>query len=365
MTTFNNTADSAVDQCSPFLPNHKTINPNGPAVQQIELVGRTYQVWIDEFGFYGIRYPKTGKSTWGMTGPEFDTFIVNLTWYLGYLSGMTIDRETACRYWFQVAITDNGGCWIWEGSRDKNGYGRPKINGKPTLAHRFAYMLAFGKFDPSLDVCHKCDNPSCVRPDHLFLGTHAENMHDAAIKGTRKGRVPSHRGEQTPTAKLTEKQVVEIIARYRRGGITQKQLAHEYGVSKGQIGNIVRRQRWEHIDEETIQGAVRVLEERGVIVAASLAPPRKWHKIPLPAIPQGRQNGYLHYDNSDRPTQAKIEAAVAEFEARHGYTPAEVRINPLDALDGSVHNTAELIVTGAVLPHYVWVGGSKSVGGAS
>ncbi len=72
----------------PFTPNHTSINPDGPAVQEITLVGRTYQVWLDEFGFYGIRSPKTGKSSCGMTGSEFDTFIVNLTWYLGYLSAL-------------------------------------------------------------------------------------------------------------------------------------------------------------------------------------------------------------------------------------------------------------------------------------
>jgi HNH endonuclease len=87
-------------------------------------------------------------------------------------------------FWSKVAKTDH--CWTWEGSRHPQGYGTLSVGRKTVRAHRFSYELANGPFDASLDVCHHCDNPSCVRPDHLFLGTARDNMRDAS----RKGRVP-------------------------------------------------------------------------------------------------------------------------------------------------------------------------------
>lgn len=90
------------------------------------------------------------------------------------------------RFWSRVAIIPFHPCWEWIGGKAKNGYGvfysgeRPGMSVK---AHRFSWRLNFGSLPNELDVCHKCDNPGCVRPDHLFLGTHSDNMHDMASKG--------------------------------------------------------------------------------------------------------------------------------------------------------------------------------------
>ena len=93
------------------------------------------------------------------------------------------------------------GCWIWTGNqRKKQGYGGFRYLGKMMLAHRVSYILYKGDFDIELSVCHSCDHPSCVNPDHLFLGTHSDNMKDMALKGRGK----SKKGSDHYNSKLNE-----------------------------------------------------------------------------------------------------------------------------------------------------------------
>ncbi len=104
---------------------------------------------------------------------------------------------------------------------------------KTVSAHRYSYSLVHG--DPGeLQVLHKCDNPKCVRPEHLFLGTRTDNMVDA----TSKGRL---------TRKLNEQSVATIRARFANGGVTQKALAEEYGVSPVAIRFVLNRRNWKHV----------------------------------------------------------------------------------------------------------------------
>lgn len=110
-------------------------------------------------------------------------------------------------------------------------------------AHRVAWDLTYGPIPDGMLVLHRCDNPSCVRPDHLFLGTQTDNMLDRKAKGRGNHR----RGSRHGRAKLTEAQVLEIRSRYAAGDVTQTQLGDEYGVCHVVIGNIVRRRLWRHI----------------------------------------------------------------------------------------------------------------------
>lgn len=149
------------------------------------------------------------------------------------------------------------GCWVWTGSRHDKGYGqlRTKHEGKSVLerAHRLAWEFEYGAIPQGVIVMHHCDNPPCVRPSHLFVGTHADNMADKIAKG-RAWRHPHRdlrhhvqRGEASGrAAKLTSEQVREIRA--RADTATFKALGREYGVTGSQIGMIVRRKSWAHVE---------------------------------------------------------------------------------------------------------------------
>jgi hypothetical protein len=129
------------------------------------------------------------------------------------------------------------GCWIWTGARSEQAYGYLTIDGKEVKAHRYSYELHKGPIPDGLDVLHSCDNPPCVNPDHLFLGTGLENLADASAKGRMA------RGERHYLAKLTEAQVRQVRELYA-AGVTQKDLAVRFGTSRGNVGYIVRRERW-------------------------------------------------------------------------------------------------------------------------
>ena len=112
------------------------------------------------------------------------------------------------KFWSRVNKTET--CWNWTGPRDKKGYGLGIYNkGRQPRIHRQSYELNIGPIPQGLHVLHKCDNPSCVRPDHLFLGTNFDNIQDR----NKKGRMNHAKGEQVSHCKLTPQQVLEIRTR--------------------------------------------------------------------------------------------------------------------------------------------------------
>lgn len=127
------------------------------------------------------------------------------------------------------------GCWEWPFSRNRYGYGKCRLLGE-TVAHRVAYVLTRGPIPLGYLVCHRCDNPPCVRPDHLFLGTQQDNTADRDAKGRT-----SH-GERRPSSKLTADDARAI----RNDGRSSRQLAREYGVSGTTVLRIKKRQIWRH-----------------------------------------------------------------------------------------------------------------------
>lgn len=143
------------------------------------------------------------------------------------------------RFWRRVQKTDD--CWLWLGGRRGDGYGAWVYEGKQQGVHRLAYMLEVGPIPQGMVVMHSCDNPICVNPSHLSLGTPAENSADAAHKGRR---LPGSRNHQ---AKLTEPQVISMRSLYDRGTWTQKELAHKFDVSPALVNHILNRKAWRHI----------------------------------------------------------------------------------------------------------------------
>lgn len=149
--------------------------------------------------------------------------------YKKYAKAFCSDK---CRFMSYVNITDT--CWIWIGSKGKHGYGALCFGkNKNDSAHRASYKLFNGPISNDLHVCHTCDNPSCVKPGHLWLGTTQDNKKDQILKG-RGG------------LKLKEKDVVEIRKLYDNG-IGSNTIARLFNVTCSTISNIAKRRLWKHI----------------------------------------------------------------------------------------------------------------------
>jgi len=124
---------------------------------------------------------------------------------------------------------------------DKDGYGACRYVGEPTLkAHQLSFKELVGPIPEGLGVCHTCDNPPCVRPDHLFLGTQADNLADMRAKGRQV------RGEQHGRRKLNESEVLNVRL-LKQQHVPQRQIASIYNISETAVSNIINNKRWKHI----------------------------------------------------------------------------------------------------------------------
>jgi hypothetical protein len=137
--------------------------------------------------------------------------------------------------------TKNGGCWDWNGSADAKGYGRLNIGNKPVLAHRASWEAFRGQIPNGSYVLHKCDNPRCIRPEHLFLGDQQMNMEDKMKK--KRHRYGVSKGTDHGCSKLTEQQVLEI----RASSGPSRIIAEQYGISGRQVRDIRALKVWKHL----------------------------------------------------------------------------------------------------------------------
>jgi|SRR5882672_6025779 len=158
---------------------------------------------------------------------------------------------------FLKKVNKTSSCWLWTGAIQSGGYGNFWYNSRIHKAHRVSYILFNGLIPSDLCVLHKCDVRNCVNPDHLFLGTYSDNNQDCHNKGrypTRKGafhhwckEIRDIKGEKHPRALLTNQQVIDIRHRYALGGILQRDIAKEYGVTQDIISHIITRRSYKEI----------------------------------------------------------------------------------------------------------------------
>ena len=155
-------------------------------------------------------------------------------------------REYGMRFHFWDHVKKTRGCWEWQAYvRKGQGYGQIWNGDRVEFVHRFSYRMNVGPIPKGLMVCHHCDNRKCVRPDHLFVGTARDNLHDMTSKGRH---VPaSLPGESNPSAVLTAAKVRFIRRAYKPHIVTAMSLADKFGVSEGLIFHIVKGRAWKHL----------------------------------------------------------------------------------------------------------------------
>lgn len=148
------------------------------------------------------------------------------------------------RFWKYIIKGENDNdCWKWTAGKKKAGYGTLRDDdGASTGAHRISYKIHFGDIPSGFHVCHRCDNPECCNPVHLWVGTPQQNIDDKI----NKNRQNSNAGTCNPRAKLTELDVINIRKKLK-SGYKATELLHEYPVSLGVIGNIKHRRLWKHL----------------------------------------------------------------------------------------------------------------------
>lgn len=152
-------------------------------------------------------------------------------------------RPLADRFWEKVSPCPLTGCWWWAASYGSVGYGQFCVRGtKPKGAHRVAWLLTNGPIPAGVFVCHSCDQRACVNPDHLWLGTSAENSADMARKG-RCG-VKDSRGVKNSNAKLTPRQVRIVRRLHALGRLNQTWVAARFGVGPSAIAAIASGKTW-------------------------------------------------------------------------------------------------------------------------
>ncbi len=152
----------------------------------------------------------------------------------------------AQRFWLKVAIGGRDDCWPWTASKVPAGYGQIQVTTgnwkQPLRAHRVAWELTRGPIANGLHVLHRCDNPPCVNPAHLFLGTPRDNSDDKVSKDRHA------RGERNRHARLTDDVVRSLLRRRKTKGTSMSRLAKEFEICISQVCQIINRKAWRHID---------------------------------------------------------------------------------------------------------------------
>lgn len=157
----------------------------------------------------------------------------------------TLTPSDISRFWSKVNVDSPLNCWEWQAYLNHSDYGMYQLDDRPFYAHRISYFLEHGTLPEGIFILHRCDNPKCVNPNHLFTGTLEDNARDRA----QKHRSRDSRGEKSGSAKLCAMDIItirEILDNHPPKG-TKTKLAAQYGITKATISKIVQRERWKHI----------------------------------------------------------------------------------------------------------------------
>lgn len=147
------------------------------------------------------------------------------------------------RFWSRVSVGLKLRCWNWRGVKDENGYGKFRMEGKTLRAPRVAFWLRHGHWPEN--ACHKCDNPTCCNPDHLFDGTRSDNMQDMVRKGRHLRGAP--RGEAHGSSVLTNEKVHQMRAIYALGETSISTIAKMFDCTFSTVQRVISRKSWRHI----------------------------------------------------------------------------------------------------------------------
>jgi hypothetical protein len=159
-----------------------------------------------------------------------------------------IARATKCKQapfsWAKVNICSVEECWLWTATLNRWGYGQCRWNGRNVNASRAAFESMYGEVADGLVVCHRCDNPACCNPAHLFAATQAENLADCRAKGRQ--RYKTGETHHRATAKLTPERVLEARALFQ-SGVSQSEIGRQWGLHSSVISRAIRGQSWGHV----------------------------------------------------------------------------------------------------------------------
>ncbi|MCO5195548.1 MAG: HNH endonuclease [Anaerolineae bacterium] len=157
----------------------------------------------------------------------------------------TYRKQLEQRVWSKIERAAPNRCWLWGASTDRSGYGKISVHGRMIIATRVVYELATGQsLTRDQVICHRCDNPACCNPAHLFVGSQSDNMDDMHRKQRHS---QNQKGERNGNARLSAEQVREIRRRYIPHKVGVKKLGKEYGVHYDTIHKIVTRKSWRHL----------------------------------------------------------------------------------------------------------------------
>ncbi len=164
-----------------------------------------------------------------------------------------LTTEQIERFWSYVARGGETDCWLWQRGRTRASYGMfHPVHGASLLTHRLSWALLRGPIPDGIEVCHDCpggDNPACVNPAHLWLGSHGDNMRDAFAKGRMVERDANAmcRGSRHGMSTLVEADIIAMRATYAAGGVSMRALARRFHVTQANVSCIIARKTWKHV----------------------------------------------------------------------------------------------------------------------